>query len=252
MHEDHPQLPHEDYPWFWLHRNLGRPPRWTFPNQLAGNELWCPRLTFDNFDSLWPILAKGDTTFINREYRERTALYEQLFSQFAYAAYSGKHGVVDYLIVSTPGENTDYRASDGWRADGRLRSEQATQLCGVLHLYELSHERYDGRMPNPFVGLQLTPAVRGTGVVDRAMELLERFTRESYPEITGLTAMIERENLRSQRFFARRGYVKSGAYGASGKEIFLVKDISGPEGRLASPGDAFPGLQYSPISQYKN
>ena len=61
---DHPPLPPENAMWFWLHRNLGREPRWIFPDVLSGPGVRLHRLHFDNYDSLWPLLAEGDIGYV--------------------------------------------------------------------------------------------------------------------------------------------------------------------------------------------
>jgi len=168
------------------------------------------------------LLSEGDTTFVNREYRERTLLYEQVLNHRAHAVYSGKHGAVDYVIIETPGKNEEYRAGDFWASDGDIRLSDGERILGVLHLYHLSHERLGYGMSNPFVGIQLVPDARGAGVADRAMDLLERFVTERYEDANGVTANIKFTNERSLRFFKRRGYIETDKYeGAS--EAYLEK-----------------------------
>ena len=217
-----PQLPHEDYPWTWIHRNLGREPRWTFPDLIYGNNLRCERLDFENYHDLWPLLAGGDTTFVNKEYREEAGLYQMVLHQYAYGAFSSKHGMVDYLIVDTPNENEEYHTGHSYGM-GALYVGEGERFVGVLHLYHLSLERYDNKMPNPFVGIQLGPGARGEGIGGRAIGLLEQFVFSSYPETEGVTAMIKPNNERSLRLFRGLGYENTDAYDAK-NEVFLTKD----------------------------
>ena len=98
---DHPPLPPDNALWFWLHRNLGREPRWTFPDVLTGPGVHLHRLHFDNYDSLWPLLAEGDTHYVERECREREQLYEQVVYLYGYAPFSGKRGAKRYLSSQT-------------------------------------------------------------------------------------------------------------------------------------------------------
>lgn len=223
----HPTLSPTSTFWWSIHRNIGRTPRWTFPDTLLGYGLRLERLNFDNYDDLWPVLATGDTDYVNREYREREALYEQVMMLHAYAPYTGTNGAVDYLVIDTPGKHGSYRSHDRWDMIKDIDLEEGETLAGVIHLYELSMERLgDMGMPNPLVGIQLAQAYRGAGIADRAFDLLEHFVAVTYPDAHHVTAMIERENLRSQRFFRRRGYEPTDEYGddeSNPKTVFLVK-----------------------------
>ncbi|NJC28375.1 GNAT family N-acetyltransferase [Neolewinella antarctica] len=210
---------------FFIHRNLGRPPRWTFPGVITGYGLRCIRLSFENFDQLWPLLAEGDTTYVDEEYRERAGLYETLLHRYGHDVYSGKHGACDWLIVETdkaPKAPTSY---DGWAQSGNVRLRDGERLVGVLHLHALSAERLGYGMPNPFVGVQLSDADRGRGLGGRAIGLLEWFVSSTYEEATGVTAHILAGNTRSLRLFEKLGFVESDAYAGRAGEVFLVKEL---------------------------
>ena len=225
---DHPPLPPDHHLWFWLHRNLGREPRWTFPDVLTGPGVRLHRLHFDNYDSLWPLLAEGDTHYVEREYREREQLYEQVVYLYGYAPFSGKRGAVDYLVLRED-EATEFAERQLWGSDRELRQDDEQKLAGVVHLYNLSMERFGRGMPNPLLGIQLAEAHRGTGIADRALDVLEWYVAETYPEATAVTAMIKRENARSIRFFRRRGYEMSTEYGDPNEDredTFLVKQLT--------------------------
>ena len=98
-------------------------------------------------------------------------------------------------------------------------------------------ERFGRGMPNPLVGIQLAAPHRGTGIADRALDVLEWYVTETYPEATAVTAMIKRENARSIRFFTRREYETSTEYGdpkEDREDTFLVKRLTrrvGGEGK---------------------
>lgn len=225
----HPTIPPDSWLWRSIYRNLGRQPRWVFPEIVHGNGLRFVRLHVDNYDALWPLLAQGDTTFVDREYRERRALYEQTLLLRANLPFTGNNGAVDYLVVNTPGKNQTYGSHDRYDYLFDLDLYEGEHLTGVVHLYELSHERLgDEGMPKPLVGIQLAAAYRGRGVADRALGLLEQFVVENYPKTSGVTAMIKRENKRSLRFFRRRGYVGTDEYQwgeEPTRDSFLVKTL---------------------------
>ena len=170
---DAPLQEFTQHDYYDLHRNLGRPPRWTFPTVIEGHGLRCVRMNFENFDQLWPLLAEGDTTHIDRRYRERDLLYEQVLFLYRSLAYSAKHGACDWIIVASERAKDSPRAYDSIFAEGFIRLRDDDQIVGVLHLYELNHERYDGGRPNPFVGLQLADPHRRRGIRRRVVRLLE-------------------------------------------------------------------------------
>jgi hypothetical protein len=211
--------------WYWVHRNLGRTPRWSFPDGLKGPGVRLQRLHFDNYNELWPLLAQGDTTFIEPEYRECERLYEQVLYLYGYAPFSGKRGAVDYLIVRTTDETADFTEQRLFGSENILRLGEGEQLVGVVHLYDLSLERFGRGMPNPLVGIQLAEAFRGSGVADPALDVLEWYVRQTYDEARAVTAMIKRDNTRSIRFFARRGYAETDAYTNCERVVFRVKAL---------------------------
>ena len=225
---DHPTLPADHYLWYWLHRNMGRPPRWTFPDALTGPGVSLHRLHFDNYEALWPRLAQGDTAYVEREYRERTLLYEQVVHHHGYAPYSGNHGAVDYLVLDIAQKEEGLAQPAFLGSDRSLSDAEAERLAGVVHLYDLSMERLGDGMRNPFVGIQLAEAYRGTGTADRALDVLERFVEQTYEEARGVTAMIKRENARSIRFFGRRGYAESAEYGLRKDTVFMIRELASP------------------------
>lgn len=215
-----------DYDYYDLHRNLGRPPRWTFPTVIEGYGLRCVRMDFENFDQLWPILAEGDTTHIDRRYRERDLLYEQVLFLYRSLAYSAKHGACDWIIVQTDQAKDPPRAYDSIFGRGFIRLRENEQIVGVIHLYELNHERYDGGQPNPFVGLQIAAAHRRRGIGRRAMRLLEWYVANTYPAVSGLTADIKRSNTASLALFAALGFsVDTDEYSERDDDAFLTKVI---------------------------
>lgn len=220
----HPQLPADHYLRFYIHQNLGNPPRWTFPNHLTGNGLRCERLDISNYDDLWPLFAEDPSPFIDDRFRSRRSMYEYTLHTRACMPFSGKRGGTDWLIIDTPGENTAYKAYEGWNDMGGLHLEENERLLGILHLYYLSMERFDDYRPRPFVGLQLITEAHGTGRAATALSLLERHVRETY-DYPGVTAHIKSANGRSLAFFRKMGYVDTRDYDADAKEVFLVKDF---------------------------
>lgn len=221
-----PPIELSDYNLFDIHRNLGRPPRWTFPTILTGHGLRCVRLDFENFDQLWPLLAEGDTTFVDKEYRDRKELYQQVLFLYGSAVYSGKRGACDRIItevVSAPGKPI---VSPNSIRGGYIRNLEGRRIVGVLHLYALSHERLGYGQSNPFVGLQLADEHRGRGIGGRAIRLLECFVQSTYPEVSGLTANSRLANERSLRLFRRLGFAEEGKYAEYEDEVFLVKEVT--------------------------
>ncbi len=194
---------------------------------LTGPGVRLHRLHFDNYDVLYPLLAEGDTSYVEREYRERERLYERVIYLYGYAPFSGKRGAVDYLVLREE-EAAEFAEHQLWGSDHSLRQDDEQKLAGIVHLYDLSLERFGRGMPNPLAGIQLAEAHRGTGIADRAFDVLEWFVAETYPEATAVTAMIKKDNARSIRFFGRRGYETSTAYGdpdEDRKTTFLVKQL---------------------------
>jgi hypothetical protein len=49
--------------------------------------------------------------------------------------------------------------------------------------------------------------------------------RQTYDEARAVTAMIKRDNTRSIRFFARRGYAETDAYTNCERVVFRVKAL---------------------------
>lgn len=218
----HPVLPASDALWYSLHRNLGRVPIWTFPDVLRGGGLRGIRLTFDNYDDLWPVFADDPSPYIDDRFKTRELLYAYTLMNRGSLPYSGKRGGADWLLIDSPDETETYAAHDSIFSQGPLHLREGQRLIGILHLYALSRERYEGRQPNPFVGLQLISAAHGTGQAAVALGLLERYVQETYSEVSGVTANIDKENLRSRRFFEKQGYAPSDAYDGKAEE-FLVK-----------------------------
>ena len=223
---DDPLKEFNRYDYYDLHRNLGRPPRWTFPTVIEGHGLRCIRLDFENFDQLWPVLAEGDTDHIDRHYRERNLLYEQVFFLYRSSAYSAKRGACDWIIVETKQAAKSPRAYDSFFAEGFIRLGDDEHIVGVIHLYELNHERFAGGQPNPFIGLQLGTARRRRGIGRRAAQLLEWYVASTYPAVSGLTVHIERANSASIALFGALGFsAQEDEYAASDDDAFLTKPI---------------------------
>lgn len=225
MTRDLPQLPADHFLWSYVHRNLGRTPHWTFPDLLLGRNLRCERLGFHNFDDLWPLLATDPSPHIDDRFRTRAGLYAYTVHLMAVMPYASKHGGADYLVVDTPGRHPDYATRQRFSIPDRIRLDEGDRLVGVLHLYDLSRERFDGRMPNPFVGLQLISAVHGTGIAARALSLLEKLVAETYPA-EELAAVIHIDNRRSQRFFRKQNYLPADdRYGGRPDYCYVIKPL---------------------------
>lgn len=220
----HPPLAEDDLFRHSLYRNLGRTPDWQFPDVLRGGGLRCVRLSIENYDDLWPLLAEDPSPHIDERFRVRPSMFEYTLFNRGTMPYSGKHGGADWLIIDSPEADEAYTAYDSPFMQGPLRLAEGERLLGILHLYELSRERYDGRQPNPFVGLQLASAAHGTGRAAVAIGLLERYVNETYETVRGVTANIDRDNKRSQHFFAKLGYEQSDTYYGD-KEEFWVKQF---------------------------
>lgn len=234
VRETHPQIPPDSFLWFYIHRNLGQDPLWTFPTFLCGNGLRCERLDFNNYHDLLELLKNDPNPFVDERFKQEQELYEYVMHQLACTPYSGKRGGVDYLIVDTPGSNADYDTFTTRFERYGVRVREGEEFCGMLHLYELSRERLapDFAMPSPFVGIVLYPKARGRGIGQRAISLLESFVLENYP-VMELTAMIRKENERSQRFFRSLGYTEQRPDEVGREEIFLGKQLPAREGGAA-------------------
>lgn len=192
-----------------IHRNLGRPPRWTFPNLLKGYGLRAIRLNFDNFDQLWPVLAAGDTTFIDPRYRNHEKLYAQVLFLLDSTVYSGTNGACDWMLVETDGGGGEPKSYEGYWFDGRIQLGENERIVGVLHLYEMSHERLLGHQTNPLVGLQIGGDHRGRGLGTRAIQLLTWYLGHHHPDVIGLTANIKKANVASIALFENWAFAKT-------------------------------------------
>lgn len=79
----------------------------------------------------------------------------------AYELYSGNNGAVDYIIVDTPERNEEHKTGHSIFDDRYIRLAEDERILGLLHSYDLSHERLEGEMQNPLLGIQLVPGLVG-------------------------------------------------------------------------------------------
>lgn len=225
MPVSHPIPPPDSFLWFYLHRNLLRDPHWDFQTHLLGYGLRCERLNFHNYEDVVIELGSGTPgPYVDHRFLSYEKMYEYVMHLLAVLPYSAKRGGTDYIIIDTPGKNMEYKTLRNPHALDYSMINEGQQLCGLLHLFDLSKERFGHGMPNPVVGITLSESARGKGIATRAMDMLERYVFETYGEAGQVVAMIDKENERSLRFFRKRGYHDVSDKYDPGTDFFFAKD----------------------------
>ena len=190
--------------WNELSNHIGRAPAWDVPDQIRGNDVIFRRLDFNNYREMVDLFEGDDDLFIDSRFRHDESTVEFLIGQLGDAAYSPDSGAVDYLIIDSPGLDTDYvQFTSTWLQSSPQLPPEA-RLAGVIHLYDLD-QRNGKSQKTPKVGIMTAAEFRGTDLSARALKLMHTYARRNF-NFTCVEAEIEKENQRSIRFFEKLGY----------------------------------------------
>ena len=103
-----------------------------------------------NFGAYLPLFSADPSPFVDARFKSRAALESYVATLLLAQRYSWKNGAADWLVR---------RCADG-------------QLLGVLHLYDLSREIINGRVPHCAVGYALAAPFRRQGYGSEALRHL--------------------------------------------------------------------------------
>lgn len=140
-------------------------------------------MDWHNFLEYLPLFAADPSPFVDARFKSREKLEDYALSLLVELSCSFKHGACDWL----------------------LRRQSDNQPLGVLHLYELSHERWAGYRPACCVGYALAAPHRRQGY---GYEALRHLLTQAAPLFgqTEARAISAAENLASQVLLRRCGF----------------------------------------------
>ncbi len=127
-----------------------RKPRFEYQN-LPDTERLCYELfNWDNFHQMLDLFQNDPNPFVSDEFKSLNQLEVYTVAQLEYSRYSFKRGACDWFI--------------------KLKTTH--ELVGVLHIYDLNWELYDGKHPACMVGYAIGEEFRKQGYAYEATKHL--------------------------------------------------------------------------------
>ena len=127
-----------------------RKPRFDYQNLPETERLRYELLTWDNYKQMFDLFQNDPNPFVMDDFKTIEDLEMYAVSQLEYNWYSFKRGACDWFL---------------W-------SKDTSELVGVLHLYDLNWELYEGKHPSCTVGYAIGEKYRRKGFAFEAMSHL--------------------------------------------------------------------------------
>jgi RimJ/RimL family protein N-acetyltransferase len=124
-----------------------RKPRFDYQNLPDTQQLRYELLTWDNYTQMLDLFQNDPNPFVMDDFKTIEELEMYAVSQLEYNWYSFKRGACDWFL---------------WAKD-------TNELVGVLHLYDLNWELYEGKHPSCTVGYAIGEKYRRQGFAFEAM-----------------------------------------------------------------------------------
>ncbi|MBX2872728.1 MAG: GNAT family N-acetyltransferase [Saprospiraceae bacterium] len=139
-------------------------PFFEFPPLLPSVRLQYLPLDYDNYHILHELFAEEDNPFINLEFKEKEKIGIYVVDLREFAKFSPKRGAFDWLIY--------------WEG----------QPIGVLHLFDLSRERANGKHKKCTIGFSIGQKFRRNGFAFEAISHQVEYIFEHFGDIERIIA----------------------------------------------------------------
>lgn len=160
-------------------------------------------MTWDNCSIMLQLFENDPNPFVEKSLKSRPEFDNYLVDVLDYRYYSPKHGSCDWFLSL---------------ADGTY--------VGVLHLYDLNKEIFDGKHPAPFMGYAITESHRGKGFAEEAARhlikhiplIFRRYEVEAEPK---------KENEASRELLKKLGFIEQQDRREGNTSVWYKKLIDG-------------------------
>ncbi len=139
-------------------------PFFEFPPLQPSVRLHYRPLDYDNYHILHELFAAEDNPFINLEFKEKERIGIYVVDLREFAKFSPKRGAFDWLIY------------------------QGDQPIGVLHLFDLSRERANGKNKRCTIGFSIGKEFRRNGFASEAISHQVEYIFEHFQDIERIIA----------------------------------------------------------------
>lgn len=127
-----------------------RKPRFDYQNLPDSEQLNYELFNWDNFHQMLDLFQNDPNPYVSDEFKSLNQLENYAVGQLEYSRYSFKRGACDWFI--------------------KLKTTH--ELVGVLHIYDLNWELYDGKHPACMVGYAIGERFRKQGYAYEATKHL--------------------------------------------------------------------------------
>jgi RimJ/RimL family protein N-acetyltransferase len=124
-----------------------RKPRFDYQDLPPSERLTYELFSWDNYKQMLDLFENDPNPFINEEFKTLERLEDYAVAQLEYNHFSFKRGACDWFI----------------------HHKISNELVGVLHIYDLNWELYDGKHPSCSVGYAIAEKYRRQGFAFEAM-----------------------------------------------------------------------------------
>lgn len=168
-------------------------PFFEFPPLPPSARLQYQPLDYDNYEILHELFAEEDNPFINLEFKEKEKIGIYVVDLREFAKFSPKRGAFDWLIY--------------WK----------NRPVGVLHLFDLSRERANGKNKRCTIGFSIGKEFRRKGFASEAISHQIEYVFEHFSNIERIIAYTAPNNEASIGVLTKLGF-------SSNAEDFLSTD----------------------------
>lgn len=173
-------------------------PFFVFPDIKSTNNLSFEKLSGENFEQLYLMFEDDDNYFTDDRFKHYASAENYANELEQYGAYSPKHGAQDWLFL--------------WE----------NNYAGILHLYDLSLEKFSDNDKRCWIGFATTPQFRNKGITKRTVEYFIQYIFSNYKFIEYLHAMTDRNNKAAQILLSALNFEKDFTERISKEHYFYV------------------------------
>ena len=173
-------------------------PYFQFADVLPLGDIQFERLTARNFVPLFLMFGEDKNDFTEQYFKTYEGARKYAFELENISQFSPKHGGQDWYFKT------------------------ANQYMGILHLYDLSLEKFSMNNTRCWIGFHTAPPFRRKGITSKVIRHFIRHIFNHYTQINFIHAMTLKENQASQSFLLKNGFHRDERERISKEHSFFV------------------------------